>query len=138
MRRARLSDLSAEQLFWIYRLRVDVFVVEQECVYPEIDDDDLVADHLWVDEIDGPGVAAYLRVIDDGHQRRIGRVVTAQSARGQGLAAQLIGEVLETTQGPWVLEAQTYLRRFYEGLGFEVTGSEYVEDGIAHLPMQRL
>jgi ElaA protein len=132
--RATLDGLTGRQVYDIYRLRVDVFVVEQTCVYPEVDDHDLLAEHLWVDG--ESGLAAYLRIIDDGHERRIGRVVTAPQARGHGLATALVAEVLETTIGPWALEAQTYLRSFYEGFGFVVTGPEYVEDGIPHLPMR--
>jgi ElaA protein len=130
------EDLDTTTLYEILRLRVDVFVVEQECPYPEIDGLDPSARHYWVENDDGLPVA-YLRVIDDGSTRRIGRVVTHQEARSQRLANRLMQHVLDSTSGPWVLSAQTYLRRWYAGFGFTEQGVEYLEDGIPHIDMSR-
>ena len=131
------ADLSPLELHAILKLRVDVFVVEQRCAYPEIDgrDVDEGTRHVW---LGGPGdVRAYLRVLDDGDARRIGRVVTAPAARGEGLAARLVDHVVETTAAPWVLDAQSHLEGWYRARGFRVDGPEFVEDGIPHLPMRR-
>ncbi|WP_290054384.1 GNAT family N-acetyltransferase [Amycolatopsis solani] len=132
-------ELTATQLHDILRLRVDVFVVEQKAAYPELDGRDLKPDtrHLWFAGEDG--VAAYLRVLlDPGDIRRIGRVVTAANARGQGLAARLMDEALKVP-GEYVLDAQTYVQGFYARYGFVAEGAEYTdEDGIPHIRMRRL
>jgi ElaA protein len=132
-------ELTAAQLHDILRLRVDVFVVEQKAAYPELDGRDLRPDtrHLWFE--DSSGVTSYLRVLaDPGGVRRIGRVVTAPSARGQGLAARLMDAAL-LTPGEYVLDAQTYVQGFYARYGFVAESAEYTdEDGIPHITMRRL
>jgi ElaA protein len=132
------AELTAAQLHDILRLRVDVFVVEQKAAYPEIDGRDLLPDtrHLWFE--DAGGVVSYLRVLaDPGGVRRIGRVVTAASARGTGLAARLMDAAL-TVPGEYVLDAQTYVQGFYARYGFVAESEEYVDDdGIPHITMRR-
>lgn len=135
MRRAHLADLTARELHDIVQLRVDVFVVEQDCPYRELDGRDLDAEHLWI-ERDGT-VVATLRLIDEGPQRRIGRVATHPDHRSGGLAAELIGAALASSQPPWVLDAQSHLGDWYAGLGFVADGAEFVEDGIPHIPVRR-
>jgi ElaA protein len=132
-------ELTAAQLHDILRLRVDVFVVEQKAAYPELDGRDLRPDtrHLWFS--DPGGVLSYLRVLaDPGGIRRIGRVATAASARGRGLAARLMDAAL-TIPGEYVLDAQTYVQGFYARYGFVAEGAKYTdEDGIPHIRMHRL
>lgn len=130
------AELSTAELYEILRLRSDVFVVEQECAYPDLDgrDREPATRHVWI----GDGVDAYLRVLVDADGLRIGRVVTRPTARSGGLAAQLVEHVLATTTGPWVLDAQSRLVSWYERFGFAVDGPEFLEDGIAHTPMRRL
>jgi ElaA protein len=132
------DELSTVELYELLRLRSAVFVVEQECPYPDMDGRDVepTTRHVWLPDPDRP-VASYLRVLDDGSQRRIGRVVTDPAARSRGLAARLVEHALATTPGPWVVEAQAHLADWYARFGFVVTGPEYVEDGIAHVPMRR-
>jgi ElaA protein len=131
------AELTTQQFHDLVKLRVDVFVVEQDCAYPELDGRDAEPStrHVWVPDADA-GPRAYLRLVDDGGQRRIGRVAVRPADRSIGLARALLGYVLDTHRGPWVLDAQTHLREWYEGLGFQVAGSEFVEDGIAHVPMR--
>ena len=135
---ARFAELSPSVLYGILKLRSDVFVVEQECVYPDIDGRDLEPDalHVW-SETDGT-VVAYLRVLNGppAGASRIGRVVTAPSARSQGLAAALMHKALAATMGPVVLDAQSYLVDWYRALGFQVVGDEFLDDGIPHTPMR--
>ena len=135
---ARFAELSPGVLYGILKLRSDVFVVEQECAYPDIDGRDVEPDalHLW-SEADGE-VAAYLRVLNGppAGASRIGRVVTAPSARSQGLGAALVHKALAETMGPVVLDAQSYLVDWYRALGFRVIGDEYLDDGIPHTPMK--
>ena len=134
---ARFVELTPDGLYGILRLRSDVFVVEQECAYLDIDGRDREPDalHLWVG---GDEPVAYLRVLNGppAGTSRIGRVVTAESARHQGLAAALMHKALAATMGPVVLDAQSYLVAWYEGLGFRVAGDEYLDDGIPHTPMR--
>lgn len=132
------GELSVDELYALLRLRSAVFVVEQECAYLDLDgrDTEPSARHVWAAADDGRP-RAYLRVLDDGDERRIGRVVTDPSARSNGLAARLVAHVLEHHRGPWVLDAQSHLTGWYARFGFTVAGDEFVEDGIAHVPMRR-
>ena len=138
LRRAHFAELSPFELYGLCRLRVDVFVVEQECPYPELDGRDAEPStvHLWFEE-DG-AVLATIRVLDDGDTRAIGRVATAASARNRGLAARLMAEGIALCKGaPITLGAQAYLEAWYGRFGFRRSGPGYVEDGIPHVPMRR-
>ena len=135
---ARFADLDTTTLYRLLKLRVDVFVVEQECAYPELDGRDTEAGtlHVWA-ERDGE-ITGYLRILDDGPQARIGRVLTAKTARGGGLGARLMEQALQAIgDRPSVLDAQSHLIQFYERFGYVQSGPSYVEDGIPHTPMQR-
>ena len=135
---ARFADLTPHQLYGMLRLRSEVFVVEQECVYldPDGRDDEPATWHLWA-EADGAVVVAG-RLLDDGDAWRIGRVATAPEARGRGLAAALVRTAVELCDDgrPVVLDAQSHLVEWYGTLGFEPAGDEFVEDGIPHVPMR--
>lgn len=139
VRSASFADLDARTFHDLLRLRIDVFVVEQACPYPELDGRDVEPDtqHLWLPGDAGP--LAYLRILaDPGGLARIGRVVVAPAARGGGHAGRLMAAALaEVGDRPCVLEAQSHLVAFYARHGFTVSGPEYVEDGIPHTPMQR-
>jgi len=131
------------RLYDLLRLRVDVFVVEQECAYPELDGRDVEADAvmLWAEEDDT--VLATVRLLvdhsDDGDDAlRIGRVATATAARGRGLAADLMRLALDRAEGRLVrLDAQAHLEGWYARFGFVVDGPGFLEDGIPHVPMSR-
>lgn len=136
---AHLAELDSLTLYALLRLRVDVFVVEQECPYPELDgrDTEPQTRHLWYERKGEP--LAYLRILaqPDGSWR-IGRVVVAPAARGVGLAGRLLTEALALVgHEVCVLEAQSHLTGLYGRHGFVVTGDEYLEDGIPHRPMRR-
>lgn len=136
-------ELTAAELHAILALRVAVFVVEQACPYPEVDGRDLDATtgHRWL--ADPTGIACYLRTLSDpadGGAVRIGRVVTREDRRGEGLAARLVAGVLADTDAAaqaTVLAAQTRLRGWYEGFGYTVSGPELLDDGVPHVPMDR-
>jgi len=139
LRRAPFADLTPFEVYGLCRLRVDVFVVEQVCPYPELDGRDTEPStvHLWFED-DGGEILATIRILDDGATRAIGRVATAASARGQGLAARLMEEGIARCAGfPVTLGAQAYLESWYERFGFRTSGPGYVEDGIPHVPMRR-
>jgi ElaA protein len=133
-------DLDPVTLHDLLALRINVFVVEQKCVYPELDGRDIepATEHLWT--ADEPGPTAYLRVLaePDG-SARVGRVCTRADARGRGLARLLMDDVLARAAAGRVvvLEAQEHLAGWYARFGFEPTGPSYLDDGIAHIPMRR-
>jgi ElaA protein len=138
LRVSSFLDLDASTLYAILKLRADVFVVEQKCFYADPDgrDDEPGTRHIWLSR--GDEIVAYLRILDDGDVERIGRVVTAPSARGAGLAGRLVQEALTVIGSrPSVLNAQAHLVRFYAKFGYEQAGPEYLEDGIPHVPMLR-
>lgn len=137
-------QLSATELYSLLRLRCEVFVVEQQCPYLDIDGRDLEADHLlaWgaADRLSG-----YLRVLPPAQTvgaAQIGRIVTAPDERGTGLGRWMLQEALrfiaQQHGGVSVkLSAQVYLERFYAGFGFRRSSGDYSEDGILHCDMVR-
>lgn len=138
------SELDTERLYQIMRARVDVFVVEQHCPYPELDGKDSQAHHLsaWNDAGE---LFAYLRVLPPGLRftsPAIGRVLTTAQARGSGLGRELmmrgIKHCLDLYPGQDIeLGAQHHLAPFYASLGFVAYGEVYLEDGIPHIDMCR-
>jgi ElaA protein len=135
----RGPELTAADLQAVLKLRAEVFVVEQESLYLDVDGRDLESGtvHYWLQDDDR--ILAYLRLLTepDGEQR-IGRVVTAKDARGSGLGYQVMAAAVEDLNGARsVLESQTYAQGFYERFGYVVDGAEYVEDGIPHVTMRR-
>ncbi|MFE3546633.1 GNAT family N-acetyltransferase [Nocardia sp. NPDC059177] len=139
---ARAADLDAATLYRLLRLRVEVFVVEQECAYPELDGRDLLptTQHLWFED-DGE-VVATLRLLQDHEDGvrsfRIGRVCTAVPARGRGYATRLLRAALAETGWAAVrLDAQSHLVDMYAAFGFAPDGAEFLDDGIPHTPMRR-
>ncbi|GAA1941349.1 GNAT family N-acetyltransferase [Nocardioides hwasunensis] len=139
---ATFDELPARTAYDVWRLRQQVFVVEQDCAYPDLDGRDLedTTRHVVLLEDDGAGevVIGTLRILDDGGWARVGRVVLAASARGRGLAGPMMYEAMAWCGEREVrLDAQTPLAAFYGGYGFEVSGPEFVEDGINHVPMSR-
>jgi ElaA protein len=140
LRRAWAADLTTAQLYELLRLRMEVFGVEQKCAYQDLDGRDLESDtrHFWI--TDGAGeMVAYLRLLaEPGGEFLIGRVVTAKTARRQGLARRLLVAALaDIRDAPCVLNAQVYATPLYESVGFVVSGARFLEDGIPHLPMRR-
>ena len=136
--RATLDELDQPTLYRLMALRQAVFVVEQHCVYPDLDGRDLEpqTEHIWTADEQGP--TSYLRLLTDPEELRIGRVCTRADARGTGLAAALLADVLAGNPGRTiVLEAQEHLAGWYGRFGFTASGAGYVEDGIPHLPMRR-
>ena len=138
VRVATFEELDAHTAYRLWALRSQVFVVEQDCPYLDLDgrDSEPSARHLWV-EVDGVPVST-LRVLEDGTAVRVGRVATAESARGRGLAARLVRAALDLAgERDVVLDAQSHLADWYAGFGFVPDGRGFVEDGIPHTPMRR-
>ncbi len=138
--RAAFADLSARQLYDLLRLRSDVFVVEQDCTFLEMDDRDHEpdAEHLWT--VDEHGVTATLRLLrDDGDTWSIGRIVARPDVRSRGVAADLVRAGLDRLGQLGAthvhIGAQAQLRDWYARFGFVQDGPRYLEDGILHVPM---
>ena len=132
------AELGSATAYDVWRLRQQVFVVEQGSPYLDLDGRDLEAStrHLLVRR--GEELVGYARVLDDGEWARIGRVVVAKGARRQGLADELMRAALDVIGDREVrLDAQTGLREWYARYGFEVTGPEFDDDGVLHVPMSR-
>ena len=132
------DDLDGATAYDVWRLRQQVFVVEQGSPYPDLDGRDLepATRHLLLRR-DG-ALVGYARVLDDGGWARIGRVLVVKDARGQGLVEQLVGAALGVIGDREVrLDAQTGLVRWYASYGFEPTGPPFDDDGVMHLPMAR-
>lgn len=131
-------ELTTLELFRIYKIRTAVFVVEQNCAYPEVDDNDLKALHLFYQQ--NNEMLAYARIIPEESAVHFGRVLVAQSARKGGLGRELIAKVLKEIKSRWAdkpihIQAQEYLQDFYASFGFEAVSDVYLEDGIPHLDM---
>ena len=132
------GDLDARTAYDVWRLRQDVFIVEQACPYPDLDGRDLEPGTRHIVLRDVGDLLGCARVLDDREAWRIGRVVLAPAARGRGLADGLMEAALRVCRGrDIVLDAQSPLAGWYATFGFSVTGPEFLEDGIAHLPMRR-
>jgi ElaA protein len=137
------TDLTPDVLYAFLRLRSAIFVVEQDCVFPEMDGRDPQCEHLcgW----DGAELVAYLRLVPPAVRTAevsLGRVVVAQPARGAGLGRAAMHEGLARCAQrypgqPVKVSAQQHLEEFYRGLGFARVGEPYDEDGIRHVDMVR-
>lgn len=137
------GSLSIHELYAILQLRTEVFVVEQNCVFQDMDNKDQQCHHLmgWKDTL----LAAYTRLVPPGlsyEYPSIGRVVTSPAARGSGLGKTLMEKSIEELNrlygyGTIQIGAQLYLKKFYQSLGFRQIGGIYDEDGIAHIHMIR-
>lgn len=135
------DDLSVMELYDLLKLRSEVFVVEQECIYLDIDGKDDKALHVL--GISEGKIVAYSRIFKAGDyfmSPSIGRVVVAKSHRKKGYAKIMMKAAMEyifnsLKEGKIELSAQTYLSRFYTELGFKIVGEAYLEDGIPHRKM---
>ena len=134
-------ELTTQELYNILQLRSEVFVVEQNCIYQDIDGKDKKAVHIFIKE--NQDVLAYSRVFNEGEyfeNPSIGRVVVKKEKRGTELGKKIMMEgakyIKETfTNKKIEISAQKYLKDFYSELGYEFTGNEYLEDGIPHIRM---
>jgi len=144
---SRFADLTPFDLYDVLAARQNVFILEQTCLYPDIDGYDLEAHHLlgWRD-VDGKRqLAAYLRVLAPGakyDEMSIGRVITTPAARGSGAGRALLDQGIAHAEalhpGHRIrIGAQQYLERFYASFGFETVSAPYDEDGIMHIDMLR-
>ena len=133
------NELNTKELFDIYKLRVSVFVVEQNCPYQEIDDTDLVSYHMYYKDKDG--IKAYLRIVPKNvtmEDVSIGRVISMD--RRKGLGSKLLNEGINFIKNKFYvnkigIEAQVYAKTFYELQGFKQISDEFLIDDIPHIKM---
>lgn len=134
----KFTQLSTRELYQIYKLRVDVFVVEQQCPYHEIDDIDLESYHIYLQD-DNSKILSYCRLYQQNNTYHIGRVISSTRRKGYGTqimktALEFAGQTLHADS--IIIEAQTYAKNFYEKLGFTQTSEPFDEDGIEHIQMK--
>ncbi len=137
------KELNTTELYQILQLRNEVFIVEQNCPFQDLDDKDFKCYHLMGFDSDSQKVLAYTRIVPAGvsyEEASIGRVVTSPLARGSGIGKQLMQksiELLEEIYGGISIKigAQLYLKKYYESFGFEQVEEIYLEDGIEHILM---
>ncbi|WP_227869567.1 GNAT family N-acetyltransferase [Undibacterium parvum] len=140
----RFSELSTTQLYAILKARSEVFVVEQNCVYLDMDGVDPLCQHLvaWTPAQE---VAAYLRLVPPGikfAEASLGRVISSPALRGTGIGKQLLSKALEQLalsypDQPVRIGAQQYLEKFYQSFGFVTASAMFLEDEIPHIEMLR-
>ena len=141
------SELTTDELYDLLKLRVDVFVVEQECYYPDLDDLDRQSHVLHVlGYNDKNELLAYSRLLPPGlvyeNESAIGRVVVAEAGRGLKLGVELMQRAVKKVDELWPevtchISAQEHLKKFYQSIGFEQISEMYLEDGIPHIAMRR-
>lgn len=145
------SELDRETTYALLRLRAEVFVVEQDCPYQDLDNKDCEGVHLWAERAalpagEGGAVLALTRLLPVGtsypEEVSIGRVVTSSEVRGTGVGRELMRQSLLALDRIWPgepirLSAQSYLEQFYSDFGFKAQGEQYLEDGIPHVAMIR-
>ena len=137
------GELSVQELYALLQLRSDIFVVEQQCIYLDLDGSDSKAVHVLGYE--GAELAAYTRIFRAGDNMElasIGRVAVQKNYRGQGKGVEIMKASLEAIASEFgekdvAISAQTYLIEFYEELGFKKIGDIYLEDDIPHIKMIR-
>jgi ElaA protein len=137
------EEFTVPELYAVLKARIDVFVIEQNCPYPDLDDYDQKAVHIWAEE--NGKVLANCRVFDKGikyDEASLGRVLTTDAARGKNIGRQLMKYAVETIENRFHtseirISAQDYLLKFYSEFGFVDTGKKYLEDDIPHTEMLR-
>jgi ElaA protein len=139
------AQLSTRELYDILKIRQDVFVIEQQCIYPDIDDADKSASHLFAYNDQGTEISLYLRLFEPGFKSEevsIGRILTSEASRGRGLGKALVAKALQVIESEYPnhdikISAQVYLAQFYRDFDFVTTSEPYDEDGIQHIDMLR-
>lgn len=140
----KFSELTVEELYDILRLRSEIFVVEQQCIYQDMDGKDGLALHLFERDPSNGLLIAYCRIFGPGamhpEHSSIGRVVVKKEYRGAGVATKLMNHAIDYTKRsfpnfPIKISAQNYLLDFYTSLSFRPVGDSYLEDGIPHTAM---
>ena len=137
------NELSTLELYEILQVREEVFIVEQNCIYKDLDNKDLTALHLILKE--DLEIIAYLRILKtkvNSREISFGRVLVTQKGRGKGYAKLMVNNAIQYIEKTYkdktiTIEAQSYLKKFYQGFGFVESSDEFLEDGIPHICMRK-
>lgn len=137
----KFNDLSVDELYRILEARVDVFIVEQACTYPDMDNYDQQSLHVFLEN--KGELIAYVRILPKNSKYKevsIGRVLVSKDYRRKGYAENIMNKAIDYIFTEWkedtiIIQAQNYLKEFYSSLGFEQITDVYLEDGIPHIEM---
>ena len=129
------EELNKEELYEILRLRSEIFILEQECPYQDLDNKDMFSQHHF-GKINNK-IVCYTRVFLNEEPNVIGRLVVKKQFRNKGIGREIMRRSIKIISKEKVIfiSAQYYLKDFYESLGFIKKGKKYLEDGIIHIPM---
>ncbi|WP_096270918.1 GNAT family N-acetyltransferase [Paucisalibacillus globulus] len=139
----KFDELTNHELYAILKARTDVFVVEQNCVYPELDDLDQESIHYFATL--NNEIVSYVRILPKGlkyeDSAAIGRVLVVKKFRSNGYAEEIMKKAIDIIRNEWEvssikIQAQSYLKNFYRSLGFIQISEDYLEDGIPHIDMK--
>lgn len=136
----KFDELTTNELYEILKLRAEVFIVEQNSLYQDLDDMDQCAYHLFLEDDNSSTVLAQLRILPENimyEDMAIGRVIVKKSHRGQGISQEMLKKAIEFITKDLgkkriKLPGQAYLTKFYEDLGFEIASDLYLHNGIEH------
>ena len=137
----KFGELENIELYKILQLRQEIFIIEQACIYPDIDDKDEGAFHLMA--FDGSKIVGSVRILGRGvsyEEVSVGRVTVAKNARGRGIAKEMMQQAMDFVENEMRekhirISAQSYIVPLYASLGFEIVSEEYLEDDIPHFEM---
>lgn len=136
----KIDELSSLELYHLLKLRIDTFVVEQTRIYHELDDNDLIAYHLYYQDKTNSDVLAFARVFEVDDHVTFGRVVITKKLRGTGMGKQLIERILSLCQEKWpnkeiIIEAQIQVTGFYKKFGFKQSSKPFIFNNTTHVEM---
>lgn len=136
----KINEWSSLDLYHLLKLRIDTFFVEQTRIYHELDDNDLIAYHLYYQDKTNSDVLAYARVFEVDDHVTFGRVVITKKLRGTGMGKQLIERILSLCQEKWpnkeiIIEAQIQVTGFYKKFGFKQSSKPFIFNNTTHVEM---
>ncbi|WEV45428.1 GNAT family N-acetyltransferase [Streptococcaceae bacterium ESL0687] len=137
----KISELGGLDFYHALKLRIDTFIMDQERIYHELDEKDLIAYHIFYQDSINKEVLAYARIFEDGEDIILGRVVTSKSVQAKGWGKKLLVNTLAFAQDKWPnrqisIESQEQVVGFYKKFGFEIEGESFIHEGTPHIKMR--
>ena len=136
----KFEDLTNLELLEIYKLRSEVFIVEQNCVHNDVDDNDKIAFHIYSKDYENDNIISYGRIFLDNEYVQIGRVVVNKNFRSKGIGKELLKKLINLSKDKFsdkdiYIKAQARLQKFYEEFNFKAISEPFLWDGIFHIKM---
>ncbi len=136
----KFEDLTNTELFEIYKLRSEVFIVEQNCPYNDVDEKDKIAFHIYSKDYENDNIISYGRIFLENDYAHIGRVIVNKDFRSKGLGRELLKKLIYVSNDKFAnkdifIEAQARLQKFYEEFNFKAISETFLLDGIPHIEM---